>query len=65
MSGGPGEDSIATGKGNDRIEAADGSRDRVRCGPGRRDAVTADRIDLLSGCELVRTAAAHHLLISR
>ena len=53
MSGGAGEDSIATGAGNDRIEAADGRRDRVRCGPGRRDAVTADRIDLLSGCEIV------------
>ena len=52
MSGGPGRDSIATGAGNDRIEAADGRRDRVRCGPGN-DSVTADRIDLLSGCENV------------
>jgi hypothetical protein len=53
VSGGPGEDSIATGRGSDRIQAADGSRDRVRCGPGRGDSVSADRIDILSGCENV------------
>ena len=41
---------INTGSGDDRIEAADGRVDRVRCGPGA-DSVTADRIDVLSGCE--------------
>ena len=48
----PGADSIATGAGDDRIEAADGRRDRVRCGPAATP-VVADRIDLLKGCETV------------
>jgi hypothetical protein len=51
VSGGPGEDSIATGRGNDRVEALDGRRDRVRCGGGRNDTVTADSFDIVSGCE--------------
>jgi hypothetical protein len=52
VSGGPGRDSLATGAGDDRIEVADGRTDRVRCGPGI-DSVTADRIDVLSGCEKI------------
>ena len=51
MSGGPGRDSIATGGGNDRIQAFDGRRDRVHCGRGRRDRVTHDPSDILIGCE--------------
>jgi hypothetical protein len=51
VSGGPGEDSIATGPGNDRVEAADGQRDRVNCGRGRRDTVTTDSFDIVKGCE--------------
>ncbi len=49
---GPGRDTIKGGSGRDRIRARDGTRDRVRCGPGR-DAVTADARDRLRGCELV------------
>jgi hypothetical protein len=56
VSGGPGADSIAAGAGDDRIEAADGRRDRVRCGPGN-DSVVADRIDLVKGCETVTPPA--------
>jgi Ca2+-binding RTX toxin-like protein len=48
--GGRGADSIDTGAGNDEVHARDGTRDRVRCGAGQ-DAVEADEIDLLSGCE--------------
>ena len=57
MSGGPGEDSIATGAGNDRIEALDGRRDRVDCGRGKRDAVTSDPFDIVTGCEQQSHAA--------
>ena len=49
---GPGRDRIKAGSGRDRIRAHDGTRDRVRCGPGD-DAVTADRRDRLRGCERV------------
>jgi len=52
LNGGPGSDRIDAGAGNVIIWAKDGTRDRVACGTGR-DVVTADRIDVLSGCETV------------
>ena len=39
--------------GSDSINSANGVRDYVDCGFGR-DRVTADRRDVLSGCELVK-----------
>jgi hypothetical protein len=51
--GGLGRDRIDGGGGDDQIDAADGRRDRVRCGSGT-DSVVADRSDRLSGCERVR-----------
>ncbi len=51
VSGGPGMDSIATGAGNDRVEALDGRRDRVICGRGAGDTVTADSFDIVTSCE--------------
>ena len=57
MSGGPGVDSIATGRGNVRIEALDGQRDRVNCGRGKHDMVTADPFDIVLGCEQQAHAA--------
>lgn len=48
-----GGDVISAGAGNDTIRARDGHRDTVLCGPGR-DTVTADRSDVLRGCEIVR-----------
>jgi hypothetical protein len=51
VSGGPGEDSIATGRGNDRVDALDGHRDRVNCGRGKKDFVSHDAFDILIGCE--------------
>lgn len=53
LDGGPGADRLDAGAGNDTILAKDGTRDRVSCGAGR-DAVTADRKDVLAGCEVVR-----------
>jgi hypothetical protein len=50
IGGGPGVDRFKGGAGKDAINAADGRRESVNCGPGR-DSVTADRIDKLAGCE--------------
>lgn len=54
---GPGQDFVDAGPGDDTILAADGERDRIVCGPGR-DRVVADRIDQLSGCEIVERVGA-------
>jgi len=39
--------------GNDNITAANGRREKVNCGAGRRDKVRADRTDRILGCEIV------------
>jgi hypothetical protein len=49
---GGGADRVIAAGGNDRIRARDGRKDRISCGSGR-DTVTADRIDVLTGCERV------------
>jgi hypothetical protein len=53
--GGAGSDRLSGGSGGDLIMAADGRRDRVRCGGGSgRDRVRADRKDRVAGdCERV------------
>ena len=51
--GGPGIDSFSGGPGSDRIQAKDGARESVDCGPGR-DSVVADRKDRLRRCERVK-----------
>jgi hypothetical protein len=53
ISGGSGKNKVSGGSGNDRINVANGKKDRVNCGKGR-DTVRADRVDVLTGCELVR-----------
>ena len=53
--GGPSADAMAGGDGPDRFRARDGSRDRVRCGPGR-DVAVVDAKDRTRGCERVRRA---------
>jgi len=50
---GRGKDFVRGGTKADHIIARDGSRDRIRCGPGR-DTVKADRKDRARGCERVR-----------
>jgi uncharacterized repeat protein (TIGR01451 family) len=49
---GPGRDLVRAGAGNDVVNARDGARDVIECGPGV-DRVTADRRDRLVGCEQV------------
>jgi Ca2+-binding RTX toxin-like protein len=53
LDGGTGLDRLYGGPGNDTLRARDGQRDVVDCGPGR-DAATVDRLDRVSGCEIVR-----------
>ena len=53
--GGAGRDRLHGGNGDDLLLAADGDRDRVICGRGRRDKVIADRRDRVGrGCDQVR-----------
>ena len=56
LDGGEGVDLLDGGGGRDVIAAVDGTRDLVRCGPGR-DRVRADRVDRLRGCERVTRSA--------
>lgn len=51
---GTGSDRIATGAGNDRVSARGGQRDKVDCGPGRRDVAIVDRRDRTRRCERIR-----------
>jgi Tol biopolymer transport system component len=51
--GGPGRNRIEAGGGSDSVNSANGVREMVDCGFGS-DGVTADRRDVLSGCERVR-----------
>jgi hypothetical protein len=53
---GPGSDFVLAGDGDDTIAARDGFGDVLDCGPGN-DTVTADRADVLSGCENVSLPA--------
>lgn len=52
LTGGPGRDRLDGGTGADMINARDGERDVVRCGPGT-DRATVDRRDDVKGCERV------------
>ena len=45
ISGGAGKDRVSAGAGNDRVSARDNWKDTIDCGTGRRDHVTADRVD--------------------
>ncbi len=50
--GGPGKDKMYGGTGDDRLEARDGQRDVVDCGPGK-DTAIVDTIDQVTSCETV------------
>ena len=54
LSGGKGKNSYSAGSGNDAVSAANGKKEKVDCGSGKRDRVTADRKDKLKGCERVK-----------
>ena len=45
---------MSGGAGNDVLVARGSARDRVDCGPGRRDVAVVDAADTVSGCERVR-----------
>ena len=53
LTGGTGFDYLKGGLGDDTVFAADDEVDRVNCGDGN-DTVTADAVDLLTGCEAVQ-----------
>ena len=50
--GGPGVNAYDAGPGSDYVEARNGKRELVRCGPGR-DRARVDRRDRVRGCERV------------
>ena len=50
--GGRGKDRFSAGAGDDRVDAVDGRRELILCGPGD-DSATIDRVDRASGCERV------------
>jgi hypothetical protein len=52
IDGGAGADQLFGGPGNDRLEARDGRRDTVDCGPGA-DIAIVDTLDVTHHCELV------------
>ena len=59
LRGGPAADRIDGRGGNDRIKVEGGSRDTVRCGPGRYDLVNADLSDRIAAdCETVARVIA-------
>jgi Ca2+-binding RTX toxin-like protein len=51
--GGRGADTMLGDSGDDEIQAGDGQRDAVDCGPGFDRVTTSDPSDRLTGCELV------------
>lgn len=55
LNGGAQSDRLAGGPGGDYLNARDGDRDRVRCGPGS-DRARVDRKDRIRGCETVKVA---------
>jgi dienelactone hydrolase len=50
LKGGPDADRLRGGRGRDQVDAKDGDRDAVRCGPGD-DRAKVDRRDMVRGCE--------------
>jgi len=54
LNGGSGRDTYNGGPGNDTIQAADGKKDKIDCGPGSKDKATVDRKDKVKNCEKVK-----------
>lgn len=53
INGGQGLNSYSGGSGNDNIVAANGRRETIDCGSGKKDKVRADRQDTVRSCETV------------
>lgn len=59
LKGGAGKDTHKGGSGNDELSTADGERDKVNCGPGKKDKARVDAKDKVSkSCEKVRGGSA-------
>ena len=54
LTGGKGKDKLNGGPGDDTINARDDRRETVRCGSGKKDRATVDRIDRVVRCEKVK-----------
>ena len=54
INGGQGLNTYSGGAGNDNIIAANGRRETIDCGSGRRDKVRVDRTDNVRNCESVQ-----------
>jgi hypothetical protein len=53
--GGPGKDKLKTLGGRDKIFAADGAKDKIRCGSGRDKAIVDAKDNVGGDCERVKT----------
>ena len=53
LTGGPGTNTYSGGSGNDTVNARNGKKEKIDCGPGRKDVATVDRRDRVKGCERV------------
>jgi Ca2+-binding RTX toxin-like protein len=53
INGGQGLNSYSGGSGDDNIIAANGRRETIDCGSGKKDKVRADRQDVVKSCETV------------
>jgi Ca2+-binding RTX toxin-like protein len=56
LDGGSGVNSYNGGPGNDTINARNGKRETIDCGPGKKDSATVDKADTVRGCEKVKRA---------
>jgi Ca2+-binding RTX toxin-like protein len=56
LTGGPGTNTYSGGPGNDTINARNGKKETVDCGPGKKDTATVDKKDKVKGCEKVKRA---------
>ena len=51
LNGGKGQDEVYGKWGNDRVEAADGQKDTINCGPGEDTSSIDEDLDEVSNCE--------------
>jgi hypothetical protein len=56
LTGGKDVDRFKGGSGDDSLNAKDGKKETVDCGPGKKDKATVDKADAVRGCEKVKRA---------
>jgi hypothetical protein len=56
LTGGPGTNKYSGGAGNDTLNARNGKKETVECGPGKKDTATVDKKDKTKGCEKAKRA---------